>query len=129
MYLTSGEATMRLASIVGLVTVLVASNAQAAFDQLSVATLRRMYVDGDNGRVIFGVDPVPAANTCSYFGDQFTFDIASSTGAKMLAVLLLAKAQGGLIQVWYQTSPNPGTNETNGCNPGTMSKVAMIGLS
>jgi hypothetical protein len=126
--LPSEEVTMKLASAVGLVIVLAASNAQAAFDTFSVATIRRMYVDGDNGRVLFGVDPVPLTTTCSFFGDQFFIDISTSNGAKMLAVVLFAKAQGGAIHVWYQKSSSPGTNETNGCNYGAMSRVAMIGV-
>jgi hypothetical protein len=119
---------MRIASVIGLVTVLAASNAQAA-DQLSLGTVQLMHIDGDGARAVFGINPVPMATTCSYFGNQFFMDIASGTGNNMLSVLLLAKAQGTPIHVWYKTSPNPGTNETNGCNyPSTMARAFMIGF-
>ncbi|MCX4028597.1 hypothetical protein H0A36_14045 [Endozoicomonas sp. SM1973] len=66
-------------------------------------------------------------NTCSYFGAKLKFDATTPKGKSMLSLVLLAKATGQPISVWY--TPTTGTGDENsGCNPGNLAVVNEVGM-
>jgi hypothetical protein len=90
--------------------------------------LRITTVGSSNGKVIFGVSQVPA-HTCNLYNTlQFILDTSTPDGKAMYAVLLLAKVTGKPIDVLYEDSTAPGTNDTNGCNVSTLSVVDSVGI-
>jgi hypothetical protein len=94
-------------------------------------TVGRMFFSAGPGTqtiILFAVTP-PPSQTCSYYGVQFQFDTSTPQGKSWYALLLTAKATGKPIDIWYENSTTPGTNETNGCTPSTVSVVDAIGLS
>jgi hypothetical protein len=99
----------------------------AATEYAQPGTVLRI-LTGSNGLVFFGVSQIPG-HTCNWYGTiQFTLDTTTPSGKAMLTVLILAKATGKPIDIGYEDSIAPGTNETNGCNSQTMSVVDSIGI-
>jgi len=88
-------------------------------------TVGRFY-GGEGTQVIVTVSPTPP-KTCSYFSSQLIFDASTPHGKIMFAILLASKAMGKPIDIWYGDSTAPGTDETNGCNSGTMSVLNNVG--
>jgi hypothetical protein len=78
--------------------------------------------------VVFAVSPTPP-HTCSYWGVQFILDTTTAGGKNDYALLLVAKATGALVDVWYHDSNAPGTDQTNGCTVATMSVADSSGFS
>lgn len=112
--------------IVGLVFLLITSEAFSVNLYSGYQTVARFRVN-NLGMVEFGTNnqPVETCNSYSYF---FTFDPSTSKGQAMLSILLAAKMSKSVIEVWYETSTAPGTNQGNGCNTSTMAKAYSIGL-
>jgi hypothetical protein len=77
--------------------------------------------------VYFGVSPAPA-NACTFYDLNLQFDGTTAQGKNMYAMLLTAKSQGKPIDIWYEDSPTPGTNQTNGCTNATLSQVDGIAI-
>lgn len=75
----------------------------------------------------FGVTPAPAG-TCSNWGEEFIFDHTTETGKSYLSMLMAAKISKVKIQVWYEVSTAPGTDETTGCTSTTISTISIIAL-
>ncbi len=98
----------------------------AASEWVGYQSLARMNTSGNF--VEFGVGSTPA-QTCSYYSDQFRFDATTPNGKNMYALLLLVKETGQPLDIWYEDSAAPGTNQTNGCNESTMSVVDNVGIS
>jgi hypothetical protein len=95
---------------------------------VSHQSLDRFNTDGNF--VLFGVgDVAPAADTCTYYHDQFKFDASTAQGKNMLALLLLVKETGQPLDIWYEPSSAPGTTEANGCGEFTLSIVDNVGVS
>ena len=103
----------------------------AAREYAQPGTVLRILTSPDNnGHVLFGVSQIPA-HTCNWYSTiQFDLDTTTPGGKTMYAVLLLAKATGKPIDIDYEDSTAPGTNETNGCGttPGSISVVYSIGV-
>ncbi|MDE1462043.1 hypothetical protein [Spartinivicinus poritis] len=66
-------------------------------------------------------------NTCSYFGAKFKFDSQTPTGKSMLSLVLLAKATGKPLSIWYTPATGAG-DENSGCNPGNLAVVNEVGM-
>ena len=79
------------------------------------------------GMVEFGTNNQPV-ETCNSYSFFFTFDPSTSKGQSMLSILLAAKMSKFPLEVWYETSTAPGTNQGDGCNASTMAKAYSIGL-
>jgi hypothetical protein len=90
--------------------------------------LRIATLGGTGGKVVFGVSQIPAHTCTAYSSQEFVLDTSTPDGKAAYAVLLLAKATGKPIDVWYEDSTAPGTNETDGCGWTTMSVVDAVGL-
>ncbi|MCP4746637.1 MAG: hypothetical protein GY874_10940 [Desulfobacteraceae bacterium] len=67
-------------------------------------------------------------NTCSYFNAKFRFDATTAKGKNMLSLILMAKAMGNPISVWYSAGTSIGTNETNGCGYTNMAVVHEVAM-
>jgi hypothetical protein len=110
------------------ILVLVLTAGASAEEHVSLVTIKTMTFLGSGGTTVaFGVAPV-APHTCSFWGVQFRLDITTIQGRNMYALLLAAKTMGTQIDVWYEDSPTPGTNETNGCTPANLSSVDDLGF-
>lgn len=66
------------------------------------------------GVTYVGTTPQPA-DTCSQWGEYFTFDHRSEDGKSFLTMLLTAKTTGKKVEIWYGESTTPGTDQSNGC--------------
>lgn len=89
--------------------------------------VRRVYVD-HLGKVHFGTSSQPA-NTCSNWGEYWIFDSNTKGGKQMLSVLLSAKLTYRKIDVWYEISSMPGTNQYTGCSDDAMARAVMISIN
>jgi len=116
---------MRFKKLSVIVLVLLFSSNYAFADYTGGADVQRIYVQ-DNWCYIQAIEDI--ANTCSYFYYRFKFNITTHQGKAMLSVLLMAKALNKKIDVWYNPSAAPGTNETNGCNTETVAEATGIAI-
>ena len=85
--------------------------------------------------------PSTPPNTCTFYGRSFVFDSTSAGGKQLLSSLLLALTRevvtnaGVLtsirhkVTLWYNDSTAPGTDQTSGCNKGTMAVITSISVS
>ena len=87
----------------------------------------RIYVN-KFGKVSFGTIP-HATNTCDHYNFQFKFDSATEGGKSMLTLLLSAKMSKAKIDVWYESSPSPGSDHTNGCTYSNIANISHIGIN
>jgi hypothetical protein len=121
-----------------LATFVVAANisASAATQWVGAVTIGTIALEGPSGSlspgsggtiVYFGVSPAPA-NTCTFYDLNLQFDGTTPQGKNMYAMLLSAKSQNKTIDIWYEDSPTPGTNQTNGCTNVTLSQVDGIAI-
>lgn len=78
-----------------------------------------------NGYAYFGIAN-PPDDTCNWYGEIFRFDITTEAGQAMLSNLLLGKASGNQISVWYQISSTPGTTSETGCTESSLAVVTGI---
>ena len=88
--------------------------------------INRVYTN-DSGSTYIGTSIQPA-NTCSSWGEYFTFDSTTAGGKNILSILLSAEVSGQSgqsIDVWYTNSSTPGTNQTNGCSLYTLTAVGL----
>lgn len=99
-----------------------ASYAAGYAGNLSVNRIRM-----DDPLVYFGTTPQPAS-TCSNWGEYFKFDHTTPAGKSFLSTLLMAKASGKFLDVWYIESSSPGTTQANGCNRDALSVITGIGV-
>jgi hypothetical protein len=107
-----------------------ATSSFAAREYAQTGTVLRILTADNAGHVLFGVSQIPA-HTCNWYSTiQFDLDTTTPNGRTMYALLLLAKATGKPIDINYEDSTAPGTNETNGCGsiPGSISVVYAIGV-
>jgi hypothetical protein len=70
-----------------------------------------------------------SSGTCSYFGYYFYIPYNAPGASQMYATLLAAKLSGRTINVWYNLSTAPGTNETSGCTIGAMAAAYGVGIN
>ena len=98
------------------------ANAAGYAGKLSVNRIRM-----DDPIVYFGTTPQPAS-TCSNWGEYFKFDHTTPAGKSFLSTLLMAKASGKLLDVWYIESNAPGTDQSNGCAKDSLAVVTGIGV-
>lgn len=99
-----------------------AANAAGYAGKLSVNRIRM-----DDPMVYFGTTPQPAS-TCSNWGEYFKFNHTTPAGKSFLSTLLMAKASGKLIDVWYMESGAPGTDQSNGCDKDSLALLTGIGV-
>jgi hypothetical protein len=102
------------------------SYASAAFQRhASTLTLQTVYVQDDWCYLAVSSD---VTGTCLYYVFRFRFNVTTHNGKAMLGVLLMAKALNKTIEVWYNDSSVPGTNQTNGCNAEAVSLATGISI-
>jgi len=94
-------------------------------DQFARGELTARLYGGES--IYFGISPQPA-ETCSYWGEHFVFDGATSGGKNMLSMLLTAKHGNYKVHVWYKESSTPSVDQDNGCRPNTMARVYHIAV-
>lgn len=117
-------------SILGVLTLVLAlsTSASAAQQFTSSVAIGRIFFASGSAVVYFGVTPVPA-QTCNFNLVQLQFDTSTPQGKSWYAMLLAAKTSGKTIDIWYEPSSTPGTDQTNGCTWTTVSQVDAIGFS
>jgi hypothetical protein len=103
------------------------SQAFAANEWLGNVQLGETYTDS-SGYVYFGLTPQPS-NTCAYFAWYIRFDGSTSGGKSMLATILSAKLAGRTINIWYNDSVVPGTNQNTGCIQANMAVLTGVSIS
>jgi len=89
--------------------------------------VRRLFND-DRGNVFFGTSSQPA-HTCQFFSTYFTFKLTNPPAERLFDTLMAAKLSGSSVDVWYEPSTAPGTNQNNGCTESAVSKLTGIGFN
>lgn len=115
----------KISLIIFMVCLTVSVNSYA-FTYTYGQAINRLYVQ-ENGYVSFGVSNMPT-DTCDFFGFHFTFDTKTDAGKSKLSLLLSAKMSDKSIQIWYDPSTTPGTDNTNGCTNTSVATVVHIGV-
>jgi hypothetical protein len=64
--------------------------------------------------------------TCNLWGEYFEFDYKTDTGRAFYSALLSAKAAKQKIDIWYEASTAPDTDQNTGCNGNTAAKLIGI---
>ncbi len=80
------------------------------------------------GTATVSVDNAPTGSTCSYWGSQFHFDATTDAGRNMFSIILAAHVGNKPINIWYEASTAPSTNETTGCDRSTMAVITQVGF-
>lgn len=111
----------------GLAIALAATAGNAVADYAYNLTVARVRTH-TNGYVYVGVTPQPSG-TCSLWGEYWRFDPTTPIGKSLMATLLTAKATGRPIEMWYNASSVPGTDQASGCTDSTLAVLTAIGLS
>lgn len=65
-----------------------------------------------------GFDVQPA-ETCSSYNEHMNFDGTTDVGKQLLATLLAALTGSKTVDVWYDDSSAPGTDQSTGCTSAT----------
>lgn len=99
----------------------------SAQEYLGRSKVNRVISTG-TGYTLFGTD-IQGPNTCDYYLTYYRFDSSTAAGKNMTATVLMARATGQLIDVWYSASTAPGTNQSNGCYEFNIAVPSMIGIS
>ena len=100
------------------------SSISAKADYASAKKITTFY---GSSSIEFAVDSAPST-TCSSWGYHFRFDATTDAGKNMLSILLAAKMADKQVNLWFEPSSVPGTNQENGCSSSTMAIVNAIGI-
>jgi len=114
-----------LSAVIALAGLAISSYSQAGY-YLGAVSVERVRIEVQF--VVFGVTPIPV-ETCSSWGETLKFDHTTDFGKVALSALLVGKASGKLIDVWYDESSVPGATEANGCGNDQLSNLYGIALS
>ena len=113
----------KLTIIIIVITLFISNIASAAY--VSQMEIGRVHTKS-NGYVYFHVTN-PPTDTCEWYSEDFRFDVTTAAGQAMLSNLLASKASGAQVDIWYNPSSTPGTNQSNGCLETTVAVVYGIG--
>ena len=113
----------KLAAIVLALFIVHGSAAAGYAGPVKVSTIRGI---GDTYVYVrFSVQP---AGTCDNWSEYVRFDASTAQGAQLLSGLLVAYSSDRQLDIWYEPSSTPGTDETNGCSQTTMATLTKIRL-
>lgn len=102
---------------------LLSSSFFASADYVHSITLDRVIVGAETQIVTY----TSVSNTCSYFGAKFKFDSTTPEGKSILSLVLLAKATGQPVSIWYTPATVSG-DENSGCNGSKLAVVHTIAM-
>jgi len=111
--------------VISGVLIVTARSAHAVTYQASLEVTSIRVADG--GEVFVGFNQQPVG-TCDAYGEYVTFDSSVAGSDSLLSGLYVAYSTGKTIDIWYDDSTAPGTNQNNGCSTATMAALRQIRL-
>ncbi len=79
-----------------------------------------------SGSVLVSINN-PPTGTCEYWSYSLIFDASTSGGDKIYKTLMTALAMKKSVDIWFDPTSAPGTNQHNGCTQDAM--AILVGAS
>jgi len=109
-----------------ILTAILLAFSNPSFSGYGGGEIKRFYVSSDGWVHLGLVSQLPG--TCSNWGEHFKFDSTTLGGKNMLSVVMSAKLANKSVNVWYNDTTAPGTNQSNGCKGGVIAILTSIGI-